>query len=133
LFSSRRHADADLCVVDVTSKEVTQLTTSTWNEFDPAWSPNGRWIAYVTQHNDQGDVYVMRADGADPINLTQSPYANDFQPIWTPDSQWVIYVSYTAAEGDHELYRMRPDGSQVERLTDDAYDNLAPSWRPSAR
>jgi TolB protein len=133
LFASRRRVDADLFAVDVTSNEITQLTTSELNEFDPAWSPDGRWIAYVTQHGDQGDVYVMRADGANPINLTNSRYANDFQPVWTPDSQWVVFVSYTAAEGDHELFRMRPDGSQVERLTDDEYDTLAPSWRPSAR
>ena len=125
-----RYADADLFVMDVDTGEITQLTTSEWNEFDPAWSPDGRWIAYVTQHGDQGDVYLMRADGVDPINLTNSQYANDFQPTWTPDGQWVVFVSYTAAEGDHELYRMRPDGSSVERLTDDKYDNLAPSWRP---
>ena len=130
LFASRRYTDADLFVLDVDTGETTQLTTSEWNEFDPAWSPDGRWIAYVIQHGDQGDVYVMRADGADPINLTDSQYANDFQPTWTPDEQWVVYVSYTAAEGDHELYRMRPDGSGVQRLTDDEYDNLAPSWRP---
>jgi len=132
VFASRRYVDADLFAIDVETGELTQLTQGELNEFDPAWSPDGKWIAYVTQIGDQGDVHVMRADGADPINLTNSPYANDFQPTWTPDGQWVVFVSYATAEGDHELYRMRPDGSEVTRLTNDEYDNLAPSWRPAA-
>jgi TolB protein len=132
VFASRRYADADLFSIEVETGELTQLTKGERNEFDPAWSPDGKWIAYVTQLGDQGDVYVMRADGADPINLTDSPYANDFQPTWSSDGQWVVYVSYSTAEGDHELYRMRPDGSEVTRLTNDEYDNLAPNWRPAA-
>ena len=69
--------------------------------------------------------------GADPINLTNSPYANDFQPAWTPDSQRLIYVSYTAAKGDHDLWSMRRDGSDARVLVEDARDDLAPNWRPT--
>jgi Tol biopolymer transport system component len=71
----------------------------------------------------------MRADGTDQTNLTNSPYANDFQPIWTADSEQIIYVSYTTADGDHEIYRMGRDKSQVTKLTDDNEDNLSPSLR----
>jgi Tol biopolymer transport system component len=132
VFASRRFQDADLFVVDTATGELTQLTTGTRNEFDPAWSPNGEWIAYVTQLGDQGDVFVMRADGSEATNLTNSPYANDFQPTWSPDSEWLTFVSYTTAEGDHDLWQMRRDGSELSVLFDDDYDNLAPNWRPSA-
>ena len=79
------------------------MTTSEMDEYDPAWSPDGEWIAYVTQIGRQSDVFVMRADGSEPVNLTNSIYANDFQPVWTANSEWLVFVSYTAAQGEHEL------------------------------
>ena len=93
----------DLFVIDIDTGELTQLTEGERDEYDPAWSPDGEWIAYVTQIGDQSDVFVMRADGIDQTNLTNSPYANDFQPIWTADSEQIIYVSYTTADGDRGI------------------------------
>jgi Tol biopolymer transport system component len=129
LFVSRRHGDADLFAIDVKTSELTQLTESELDEYDPSWSPDGEWIAFVTQVKDQSGIFVMRADGSAPVNLTESIYANDFQPTWTAESERLIFVSYTTADGDHDLYAMQRDGSQVTKLTDDDDDNLAPSLR----
>jgi Tol biopolymer transport system component len=131
LFASRRRGDADLFTIDVATGELTQLTRSKLDEYDPAWSPDGQWIAFATYMEDQSDIFVMRADGSDQVNITQSAYANDFQPTWTPDSAWLTFVSYTSAEGDHDIFRMQRDGSQVSKLFDDSGDDLAPSWRPA--
>ncbi|MBL7202536.1 MAG: PD40 domain-containing protein [Anaerolineae bacterium] len=129
LFASRRHGDADLFVLDLDTRELSQLTESERDEYDPAWSPDGRWIAFVTQFEDQSDIYVMRADGTDPVNVTHSPYANDFQPTWTADSEELVFVSYTSARGTHDLFRMPRDASRVIPVTEDEKDNLAPSVR----
>jgi TolB protein len=129
LFVSRRQGDADLFVKDLSTGEYKQLTTGQLDEFDPSWSPDGEWVAFVTQIGTQGDVFVMRVDGTQAVNLTNSAYANDFQPVWTADSEWVIFVSYTAAEGEHDLFKMRRDGSELSPVTDDDHDNLAPSLR----
>ena len=129
LFVSRRHGDADLFALDLGTRELTQLTESERDEYDPAWSPDGQWIAFVTQVGNQSDIYVMGADGADPVNVTNSPYANDFQPTWTADSEELVFVSYTAARGTHDLYRMPRDESRVTPVTEDEMDNLAPSVR----
>jgi len=133
LFVSRRHGDADLFIADLESGELTQLTYGERDEYDPAWSPDGAWIAFVTQIGTQSDLFVMRADGSEPLNLTNSSYANDFQPAWTADSAWLIFVSYTAADGDHDLFRVRRDGRELGRLTDDDMDNVAPSIRYAGR
>jgi Tol biopolymer transport system component len=129
LFVSRRLGDADLFVYDLGTGELAQLTTSELDEFDPAWSPDGEWIAFVTQIGAQSDVFVMRADGSDAANLTQSTYANDFQPVWTAASTQLVFVSYTAAKGEHDLFIMQRDGSQVRPITSDQNDNIAPSLR----
>ncbi len=129
LFVSRRGGDADLFVLDLESRNLTQLTHSELDEYDPAWSPDGQWIAFTTLIDEQSDIFVMRADGSSPVNLTNSRYANDFQPAWTRYSEELIFVSYTTAAGSHNLFRVRRDGRELVRLTDDDYDNISPCWR----
>ncbi|MBN1582880.1 MAG: PD40 domain-containing protein, partial [Anaerolineae bacterium] len=129
LFVSRRQGDADLFVIDLDTLELTQLTHSEMDEYDPAWSPDGLWIAFVTQIGQQSDVFVMRSDGSDAVNLTNSSYANDFQPVWTRYAEELIFVSYTASDGDHDLFRMRRDGREQARVTDDQVDDVSPCWR----
>ena len=47
---------------------------------DPAWSPDGRWIAFSMR----GDIWKVPAEGGEPIALTQGP-AYHFEPAWSPD------------------------------------------------
>ncbi len=129
LFASRRNGNADLFALDLESRKLTQLTHSKQDEYDPAWSPDGEWIAFTTLIDEQSDIFVMHADGSNPVNLTNSRYANDFQPAWTQYSEAIIFVSYTAADGDHDLFRIRRDGRELARLTDDPMDNISPCWR----
>lgn len=133
LFASRRSGNADLYVLDLESRKLTQLTRSKQDEYDPAWSPDGQWIAFTTLIDEESDIFVMRSDGSNPVNLTNSRYANDFQPVWTQYSEAIIFVSYTAADGDHDLFRIRRDGRELTRLTDDEMDNVSPSWRYVSR
>ncbi len=129
LFASRRHGSADLLTIDLNSRQIARLTRDNRDEYDPAWSPDGLWIACTILIGEQSDVLVMRADGSEAFNLTQSPYANDFQPAWTLYSEAIVFASYTTTDGDHELFRVRRDGRELTRLTDDQKDNVSPSVR----
>ncbi|MBN1936988.1 MAG: PD40 domain-containing protein [Anaerolineae bacterium] len=129
LFVSRRNGDADLFILDLDTRKLTQLTHSEMDEYDPAWSADGQWIAFTTLIGEQSDIFVMRVDGSAQTNLTNSRYANDFQPVWTQYSEELIFVSYTAADGNHNLLRVRRDGRELIRLTNDDYDNISPCWR----
>jgi TolB protein len=73
---------------------------------NPRWSPDGRWIAY-----DNADIFIMRPDGTDNRNLTESE-RYDTTPSWSPDGQWIVWIY-----GGNELYRMRVDGSDVQQVT----------------
>ena len=61
-----------------------RLTSSEGAETDPAFSPDGRWIAFSAQYGGNTDVYVMPAAGGQPERLTWHP-APDIVQGWTPE------------------------------------------------
>jgi serine/threonine protein kinase/Tol biopolymer transport system component len=75
-------------------------------------SPDGRWIAFAS--GTQEDVYVMKGDGTDIRQLTDDP-ALDRGISWWPDSSRIIFYSNRA--GDFDAWTIRPDGSDLTRLT----------------
>ena len=70
----------------------------------------------------QSSLFVSNADGSDEQKLTEGYL--DYNPVWSPDGQWIVFTS--ERNGSADLYRMHPDGSGLERLTDNpAYDDQA--------
>jgi Tol biopolymer transport system component len=95
----------------------------------PAWSPDGSQLAVVSDRDGAPDIWVMNSDGSDPTNITRDS-AKDHSPAWSPDGQWIAFASVRDALY-WELYLIRPDGSDLQRLTwwEDASD-LWPTWSP---
>ncbi len=95
----------------------------------PTWSPDGSRIAFVSEMDGHADIWVVNSDGSNPVNLTQDE-AKDHSPAWSPDGEWIAFASVRET-AYWELYLMRPDGSDVQRLTwwEDASD-LYPTWSP---
>jgi Tol biopolymer transport system component len=97
----------------------------------PAWSPDGRRIAFVsTRDGPFGDVVVMNADGSDQVNLTNNGMWNQ-HPSWSPDGNRIAF--HSARDGSVEIYAMDADGTNVIQLTDEPGDipaNWQPAWSP---
>jgi hypothetical protein len=95
----------------------------------PSWSPDGSKIAFISDRNGSTDVWVVDSGGGNPVNLTDDE-AGDHSPAWSPDGQWIAFASLRDSLY-WELYVMRADGADVQRLTwwEDASD-LSPSWSP---
>ncbi len=69
-----------------------RLTASAFTEAEPAWSPDGKWIAYVSWEGDGGHIYKTRSDGQGrPTRLTQQP-AIYREPAWSVDGQRIVTV-----------------------------------------
>jgi Tol biopolymer transport system component len=137
-----------ICVMrsDGTEKRrvTSQLATT-----DPAWSADGRRIAF-TRNEDVGefttftddDVFVMDADGDDVEQLTpERDGSTSGQPAWSPDGREIVFVrgpsvasSVSAATALRfgSLFVMRADGSEPRRLTRGSPD-AAPAWSPDGR
>ncbi len=99
--------------------EARQLTTG-GHEGLPAFSPDGKWIAFDGQYDGNIDVFVMPAEGGEPRRLTWHPAA-DIVVGWTPDSKRVLFASAREAYADFDrLYTVSAEGGWPEVL---------PMWR----
>jgi TolB protein len=96
----------------------------------PAWSPDGRKLAFVSQRDGNSEIYVMNADGSAQENLTRQP-ASDSHPSWSRDGQKLAFVS--RRDGNSEIYVMNADGSGLRNLTRTASHDLDPAWSPDGR
>jgi serine/threonine protein kinase/Tol biopolymer transport system component len=82
--------------------------------FDPAATPDGRYVVYTTFSGDKRNVWRMKADGSDAVRLTDGEA--EFAPSVSPDSRWVVYESLT--QGKLTLWKVSIDGGEARQLTD---------------
>lgn len=110
-----------------------RLTSTRFDEFSPSWSPDGRLLAYRINppRSDEGDIWIMRADGSRKRNLTRSPSVADWSPAWSPDGRVIAYFSTAGGGGD--VWTMWPDGSHARNLTREGTLNEYPTWSPDGR
>ncbi|MFL5789613.1 MAG: PDZ domain-containing protein [Flavisolibacter sp.] len=85
------HGD-DLWVVSKEGGEARRLTTALGSETNPKMSPDGKWVAFSGQYDNNTDVYIIPIEGGDPKRLTWHP-GNDIVQGWTPDGKEVIFSS----------------------------------------
>lgn len=131
-----------LYLFDVETKRVEPLTSGRFSETSPAWSPDGRFIAFVSERGADPDrtndanIYVMEARaGAEQRQLTKWD-GPDGSPAWSPDGRQIAYLQ--GSEAKYSAYNLNTlavipaDGRGEPRvltaLLDRAVSN--PTWTP---
>jgi Tol biopolymer transport system component len=95
---------------------------------EPAWSPNGKLIAFASARSGSFDIYVMRADGRGTRRLT-STNDDDQHPTWSPDGRSIAFSRGTPGD----IYIMRPNGSNVRKLLAHPTGESEPAWSPDGK
>ncbi|MDD9889654.1 MAG: hypothetical protein OXU30_04850 [Gammaproteobacteria bacterium] len=125
-----------LRLYDMDSGAITELT----NGYDvfPLWSPRGDKIMFSRLIGENYDIYTIRPDGSDLKRLTTAE-GNDSHQAWSPDGEYIVYAgshqgfkdeaSYSDAPQPYgEIYVMRHDGTELEQLTDNQWEEGTPIW-----
>jgi TolB protein len=130
-----------LRIMNIETRAVTTLTTG-YDNF-PLWSPRGDRIVFSRVANGDYEIYTIAPDGSDVKRLT-SARGNDAHQGWSPDGEHIVFATsrmgfkdegaYTDAPQPYgELFVMRADGTGVEQLTDNQWEEGTPAWRPGSR
>ncbi len=95
---------------------------------DPAWSPDGKRIVFVTDMSGRLNLWTVNSSGGWPIQLTQSE-ERQFSPAWSPDGKWIVYQQDTAGNELWDLFAVPSDGGEIVNLTNtpDAREE-SPLW-----
>ena len=91
----------------------------------PAWSPDGRNIAYMSTADGDFDVYVVNPEAGERRQLTDTG-ARDGTPTWSPDGERIAFQSFR--DGHSQIYLMNADGSGQRNLSNNGWHDEHPSW-----
>ncbi len=96
---------------------------------DPAWSPDGKWIAFNSPHEGWSEVWVVPASGG-AVRLLTNLAQNSFNASWSPNGRWIAFCSQTR-EG-YQLWAARFSGGPLIRLTNTPAVHISPRWSPDS-
>ena len=121
----------DICVSMLDGSHLQRVTRSAKNEFQPAWSPDGKRIVFraapagLPGTNSLADIVVINADGTGRKNLTNNPRRGNWDPAWSPDGKLIAFGS----AGD--VWTIRDNGTRLRRVTREGGES--PAWSPDGK
>jgi len=128
--SSRNNGNHDIFVMDPDGSNEVRLTTSLAYDDQPAWSPDGTKIAFMSGRDGNFEIYSMTSTGAAQTRLTNNPQGDGF-PAWSPDGSRIAFVRGNLnSPSTFEIYVMDATGGNEVRLTNDSVIDGVPSWSP---
>jgi len=109
-----------------------ELASEGSENYAPAWSPDGEWIAYQSRSGStDSEIWVMDRDGGRKRRLTTTTAGWSRAPTWSPDGRWIAFVSSQAGSigADYgELFAVSVESGEMVQLT--RTDGQVYDWRP---
>lgn len=109
------------------SGELQQLTHDSGMDGQPAFSPDGREIVFMSMRGGSRDLWIMDADGENQRQLTSEP-GGEWHPRWSPDGQGILFSS--DRDGDVDIWIIGVDGTGLRKLTSRPGVEDRGAWSP---
>ncbi|MBI3950351.1 MAG: PD40 domain-containing protein [Acidobacteria bacterium] len=133
--------EGNIWLMSATGGNEHQLTDSGMDS-DPTWTPDGRIVFTTTRWGGAIEIAVMNADGSNITRITDNEKGN-LSPRVSPDGQWVTFFRYDGPGPFYtfevslfhpwNIYRIRMNGTEEQRLTNDGLLNYLPAFSPDGR
>lgn len=148
---------SDLFLHEVATGWQRQLTHADAVHTQPAFSPDGREIAFLSTRAGAQQIFVIARDGGEPRQITELPRGVGGGPVWSPDGSALAFTAGPQEQRDtsqpyrvrraiwradgiglvedalQDVYVVDPDNCEPSRLTADEFLNTAPRWTPDGR
>lgn len=108
----------DIWAVEAIGGRARPVTMHEAHDLNPAFSPDGRWLAFSSNRHGSYDVFVVPVEGGKPRRLTFDS-AMDAVNGWSPDGKYVLFTSTRGTEFPQasDLYRVHVEGGREQRVT----------------
>lgn len=121
----RRQGGQELYILEPSSGQVQRLTTNTYVDDAPSWSPDSTQLAFTSTQTGYNEIYAINVATSERRQITY--FTRGYTPHWSPDGNWIAFESNL--DYNRDLYIIHPDGYGLRRLTyrHSAVD-LLPAW-----
>jgi TolB protein len=135
-FTSDREAtkekrSKELFIVDYDGFNPRRVTVNQSLNILPAWSPDGRSLAYVSYRRGSPEIFIASIYEGRGTDLTGGKFGQAFAPAWSPDGKRIAFAS--SKSGRMDIWVANADGTDARRLTHGSSSDTAPCWSPTGQ
>jgi|GEM_PF-5439264 len=126
--------DTEVYVVDLEGNKATNVSQYVWRDEGFSWSPDGQWIAFLSNRDGLWDIFKVRPNGTELTRLTNRLNVSSAGVWWSPDGEHLAFIMNTSKPGElpGDLYLVRPDGTEQVRLTVHGRVRGQVAWSPDS-
>lgn len=132
VYSSDQASPGELEIwrINIYGQNMIRLTSAQNSSFSPAWSADGTMIVFLSDRRQRTDVYTMTAEGSgERALIVRDVPREERDPAWSADGKWISFSSNRQGP-IFDLYIIRPDGTDLQRVTETSGDTRFAVWLP---